>query len=172
MAQVWLIGAETAAGAALAAHLRAAGHAVTEAETPTPAEVLLCARPLPAEASLSLVQGFAKSVPPAAQEGADRRAQAQVLFVFETAQTALQAALAADATEALVRRAALAFAPDLRVNAIALGPTRPRHPERFAAWPAHQPPPPAQPFAEALGALADYLLQAPALTGQTLILDV
>lgn len=160
--------------AALAAHMRAAGLAVTEAEAvpAAPFDLLLCAFPESAAQAAAAIEAFAAAAPKASRDGADLRPGAQVIVLMTRPAPApsLAAGMEAAATEALIRQAALNFAPDLRVNAIALGPVRPRHPAHFAAWEAHQPG--AAPSGEgALLALFDYLRGAVSVTGQTLILD-
>lgn len=175
MQRAVVIGAgEVAAG--LAAHLRAAGLEVTKAEAvpAAPFDLLLCAFPASATQAAAAIAAFAALAPKARRAGADLRPGAQVI-VLTAARPApdatLGASMEAGATEALIRQAALNFAPDLRVNAIALGPVRPRHPAQYAAWEAHQPG--AAPAGEgALNALFDYLRGAESVTGQILILNV
>lgn len=175
MRRALLIGENTAA---LAQHLRAAGMEVTEAghERPLPRgpfALLVSLFPPTAADARAEIEGFAAQAPKAAREGADLRALAQVivLTVPPAPDAPLDTALQAAAIEALVRQAALHYAPDLRVNAIALGPTRPAHPPHYAAWPAHQPTLGKAAQEPALFALFDYIRQADSITGQTLILN-
>ncbi|WP_444429916.1 hypothetical protein ACTTAM_17330 [Rhodobacter capsulatus] len=89
----------------------------------TGAAVLLLGTEDPAQA-LARIADFAASRPEAGRAGADRIASGQVVWLLPAGQAAvLQGTLA---------RAALAHAPQLRVNAIHLAPRRPSAPRALA----------------------------------------
>ncbi|ETD88454.1 hypothetical protein ACTTAL_02060 [Rhodobacter capsulatus] len=123
----------------------------------TGAAVLLLGTEDPAQA-LARIADFAASRPEAGRAGADRIASGQVVWLLPAGQAAvLQGTLA---------RAALAHAPQLRVNAIHLAPRRPPPAPWQAACTAATQHPGPSPLPQALAQALGLLLQGPALTGQ------
>ena len=144
---------------ALAAPLNEAlalcGPGLVSAEAP----VLLLGTGDPAQA-LARIADFAASRPEAGRAGADRIASGQVVWLLPAGQAAvLQGTLA---------RAALTHAPQLRVNALHLGPRRPPPAPWQAAWTAATQHPGPLPLPQAFAQALRLLLQGPALTGQVI----
>ncbi len=123
----------------------------------TDASVLLLGTGDPAQA-LARIADFAASRPEADRAGADRIASGQVVWLLPAGQAAvLQGTLA---------RAALAHAPQLRVNALHLAPRRPPPAPWQAAWTAATQHPGPPPLPQALAQALRLIVQGPALTGQ------
>ena len=127
--------------------------------TKTEAEGLLLGTDDPARA-LARIAAFAASrpAPLPAPAGTDQSASGQVIWLMPDGQAA--------ALRGGLERAALAHAPQLRVNAIHLGPPRPHPAPWQAAWSAAQPHPGPKPMPQALADALRLVLRMPALTGQ------
>lgn len=119
--------------------------------------VLTADRP---EAALAQIAAFAAQAPQADRHGADLRAGAQVIWLFPAGM--------AEVLTGPLRQAALAHAPQLRVNGLHLAPRRPKPEPWQAAWFAAQRHPGPLPPAEALAVALRYLLGAASVTGQVL----
>ena len=151
--QVVLTDIPPALTAPLAEALALCGLAPVEAD----AEVLLIGTDDPARA-LARIADFAASRPAAAQAGADRIASGQVIWLLPAGSAAV--------LRGVLDRAALAHAPQLRVNGLHLGPRRPPSASWQAAWSAAAPHPGPEALPQALSRALALILHGPALTGQ------
>lgn len=127
-----------------------------------PADLLVMATDS-AEAAQAAVDAFAKISAPAQTEGADLHAAAQVVWLLPAGTAA--------ALGGALQRLALAHAPQLRVNALHLGPRHAPTPEWQAAWHAAQPHPAPLALPKALELALGLILGTPSLTGQVLNLS-
>ena len=132
------------------------------ADQAQPAELLVIAAST-AEAAQAAVAAFAKNAPPARTEGADLRADAQVVWLLPRG--------TASAHGGAVQRLALDHAPQLRVNALHLGPRHAPAPDWQAAWHAAQPHPAPLALPQALELAFALVLETASMTGQVINLS-
>lgn len=116
------------------------------------------------EQALARIADFAALHPVPVPVGTDLRASGQVIWLLPAGTVAT--------LSGVLHRAALAHAPQLRVNAIHLGPRRPKPAPWQAAWHAAQPHPGPEELQKVLCKALGFLLQVPSVTGQLVNVNV